>query len=132
MSFDDNYNKILEDKAQFGMTANVRHKEKHNLMFIPTENESVHTWLQRQGRAVFESREANITTHINNGKRPWYTHTSAGACFMCDDLSHIKIQNDLLDALDALLDLSHYVWFYHIDKDTKQGSWGIRLIDSDC
>ncbi len=129
MSQEDNYNKIEEDKIAY-KTRWYATQEKQNRMFVPTEGESLHSWMARQGRAVHESREANITSHINNGKRPWWSHRSAGACFMCDDLTHIKIQHDLLKELDGYMDFNKYVWRFISPVDTEEASrWVIRPID---
>ncbi len=114
---DDNYNKIEEDKVAY-QSRYFTQKEKNNTMFIPTEGESLKTWMARQGRAVFESRECNIITHINNGKQPWWSHRSSGPCFMCDDLTHIKIQHELLEALSDHIDYNKLIWHFHDDRKT--------------
>ncbi len=107
--YEDRYNKIEEDKVAY-QNRYYAEKQKPNNLFIPTESELVSTWLQREGSAVFQSRETNIASHINNGKRVWWTHRSSGPCFMCDDLVHIKILYECLTALSEHTDFNKFKW----------------------
>ncbi len=117
----DNYNeKQPEDKENF-KSRYWKEDEKPNNLYVPTNGETIHSWLAREGNAVFQSRETNIATHINNGKRVWWTHRSAGNCFMCDDITHVKILYECLEQLKELIDLKKYEWHFQAPKVLENG-----------
>jgi len=40
--------------------------------------------------------------HINTPKGPWYTHKSAGNCFMCSDQNFILVLCDVIEHMASL------------------------------
>ncbi len=124
---EDNYNTRYQDREDYNISLGKYHDkdEKSQSHFYPTNNERVSTWLARLGMAIYEAKERNIANHINGPKGPWYTHRSGGSCFMCDDVTFIRILHNCLTGLSKNFDLDHYTWF----KDGD--SWSIRPISTD-
>ncbi len=122
----DNYNTRFQDKEDYSTSLGKYHDkdEKSQSHFYPTADERVSTWLKRIGLAVYEAKERNIANHINGPKGPWYTHRSGGQCWMCDDLTFIRILYNCLNGLVDIVDLDAYTWF--LDGT----SWTIRVTPS--
>jgi len=123
----DNYNTRYQDKEDYNVSLGKYHDkdEKSQGHFYPTQGERVSTWLARLGMAIYEAKERNTAVHINGPKGPWYTHRSGGPCFMCDDVTFIRILHNCLVGLSKNMDLEHYQFFYLDDQ------WSIRPISSD-
>ncbi len=124
---DDHYNTRIQDKEDYSIKLGKYHDkdEKSQGHFYPTEGERVSTWLARLGMAIYEAKERNTAVHINGPKGPWYTHRSGGQCFMCDDITFIRLLHDCLVGLSKVMDLEHYLWYYYED------SWLIRPVSTD-
>ncbi len=123
---DDNYNTRYQDKEDYNVSLGKYHDkdEKSQKHFYPTQGERVKTWLARLGMAVYEAKEKNIAIHINGPKGPWYTHRSGGSCFLCDDVTFIRLLHNCIVGLSKVIDLDVYEWYL---DDT---SWSIRPISS--
>ncbi len=122
----DNYNTRFQDKEDYDVSLGRYHDkdEKSQGHFYPTHGERVSTWLARLGMAIYEAKERNTAVHINGPKGPWYTHRSGGPCFMCDDVTFIRLLHNCLVGISKNVDLNLFEWY----KDDE--AWGIRAVSS--
>ncbi len=72
-------------------------RERINLGFLPSDGERLQSYVQRLKDLYEQIRHSYAPVH-----EKWYTHYSAGACWICD----------VLDVLDYIIgtmeDIAHY------------------------
>ncbi len=96
MSLNDKYNSL-------DIQANIHDAEKiinaSQLEYAPKTNEKYITYLQRIKLYQEIAQSKNWRTHVDNGRKVWYTHKLPSGCFMCEDTQMISVLIQVLSIM---------------------------------
>ncbi len=68
------------------------------LKIAPISGEKIHDYIKRLKIYQTIAHDKNWETHVDNGKRTWYTHRKP-ACFMCEDVIFITVTIQIIELL---------------------------------
>ncbi len=69
------------------------------IKIAPISGENVNDYIKRLKIYQRISHDKNWETHVDNGKRTWYTHKLPIGCFMCEDTQFINVCIQVLQIL---------------------------------
>ncbi len=72
-----------------------------SLQITPNASEKLKNYIQRLQIYQEISYTKNWETHVDNGRKTWYTHKTPLGCFMCQDQQFISVLIQVLQFLSS-------------------------------
>ncbi len=69
------------------------------LKIAPISGENIKDYIKRLKIYQRIAHDTNWETHVDNGKRTWYTHKKPNSCFMCQDTQFIGVCIQVMEIL---------------------------------
>ncbi len=91
----DRYNTNVKQESEHYYKKIVNAKIK----IAPISGEKVHDYIKRLKIYQRIAHDKNWETHVDNGKRTWYTHKLPVGCFMCEDTQFINVTIQVMEIL---------------------------------